>query len=293
MYTQTTKELAPSLQIGTRLNEFRDDSGLITVSVFSLMAPNAQQHFSNFGVAVSPDMICVGGGGVASEGPPGALLTASYPNDQLTGWLVSSKDHQQANPHFLTAYAIGMKIEGIDRSRYLSQEHLINVDIRPSGTGSHPQATAFAADGYVLISGGFNVEYHGAGNLGTASFPENTTSWTARSKDHTTEDPANLNAFAISLNPNLPIGRVEGIQQPAGPSGQAEHPRMTAGLPQGFAMTGGGADVDYGDGAGNLLWMLEPTTKTAFQDFTAASKDQLVSCSATITTYILGIRIRR
>jgi hypothetical protein len=98
----TTKENEMASPIGNRLNFFRDESGLINVSVFSITSPNQQQHFNNFGVGVPEDMICIGGGGSASEGPPGALLTASYPDDELQSWLVSSKDHEEANPHFLT-----------------------------------------------------------------------------------------------------------------------------------------------------------------------------------------------
>jgi hypothetical protein len=41
---------------------------------------------------------------------------------------------------------------------------------------------------------------------------------------------------------------------------------------------------------GNLLWKLEPT-QTDRQDFTAASKDQVESDPATITSYVLGISI--
>jgi hypothetical protein len=124
--------------IGNRLNTFQDASGLVTVSVFEIRASNQQQHFINFGVNVDPDMICIGGGGVAAEAPQGALLTASYPNDDLSGWLVSSKDHEVPNPHFLTAYAIGLKIDGMNRNQLLND--FVRVDAADSGTGAHPEA---------------------------------------------------------------------------------------------------------------------------------------------------------
>jgi hypothetical protein len=40
-------------------------------------------------------------------------------------------------------------------------------------------------------------------------------------------------------------------------------------------MTGGGAQINYGAGDGNLLWKLQPATGTAKQNFTTASKDQV------------------
>lgn len=36
---------------------------------------------------------------VAAEGPRGGLLTASYPNQHLSAWLASSKDHIEAQAH--------------------------------------------------------------------------------------------------------------------------------------------------------------------------------------------------
>ena len=73
-------------------------------------------------------------------------------------------------------------------------------------------------------------------------------------------------------------------------SGQAEHPASVATLPAGYAMTGGGAEVHW-SGNGNLLWKLEPATRTDRQDFSAASKDHMQVSPATITSYIMGIKL--
>ena len=186
--------------IGNRLNSFTDASGKITVSVFSIQSGNQQEIFSDFGVNVDSDMICVGGGGMAAEYPEGALLTASYPNDDLSGWLVSSKDHEVPNPHYLTAYAVGLKVVGVSRQDLLN--HYIRVVVADSGAAEHPEAAASIPDDYLLISGGFQVDWHGNGNLATASFPENNFSWKARSKDHDLPDPANLRVFAIGMKNN-------------------------------------------------------------------------------------------
>jgi hypothetical protein len=69
-----------------------------------------QAHWNEEDITVGDqEMLAVGGGGVAAEFPEGALLTASHHNEDLTGWVVSSKDHQRSNPHQLVTYVIGMK----------------------------------------------------------------------------------------------------------------------------------------------------------------------------------------
>jgi hypothetical protein len=273
--------------IGNRLNTFADASGLVTVSVFSLQSGNAQQHFRDFGVNVADDMVCIGGGGTAAEGPNGALLTASYPNDQLSGWLVSSKDHEVPNPHQLTGFAIGLKIRGISREQMM--DNFLRVETGDSGAAPHPEASASMPDPFLLVSGGFRVDWNGAGNLGTASFPENNFSWKVRSKDHDISDPSNIRAFAIGIRRDLPVGAVTTFVRSAD-SATSAHPRSVVALPTGFAMTGGGAEVHW-SGDGNLLWMLQPATRTDRQEFSSASKDHIHPSPATITSYILGIRV--
>lgn len=61
-------------------------------------------------------------------------------------------------------------------------------------------------------------------------------------------------------------------------------------MTDGFALTGGGADVHW-RGAGNLLWRLEPTTTTSNQEFAASSKDHDISDLSSIAAYALGIQI--
>src|SRR4051794_35238916 len=100
-----------------RLNTFNDQSGLVTVAVFRHVAVDAQDLFTDQAADVSPDMVIVGGGGVASLGPPGQLLTASYPkvSDRLDTWLVSSKAHEESSPCRLETYAVGLAIKGMSR----------------------------------------------------------------------------------------------------------------------------------------------------------------------------------
>jgi hypothetical protein len=83
------------------------------------MGNTRRQHWIEDEILVGDDdMIAIGGGGRASDNP-GALLTASHPNDDLSGWVVSSKDHEVPDPHQLVTFVIGMKIDGMTRLRRL------------------------------------------------------------------------------------------------------------------------------------------------------------------------------
>ncbi|MBB5119244.1 hypothetical protein [Streptomyces eurocidicus] len=274
--------------VGTPLNTFHDASGRVTVSVFSHYGNPPQQHWYDKTTLVGDgEMIAIGGGATATDANPGALLTASYPTDDLSGWTVSSKDHLQAHPHALVSYVIGLKIAGLSRAQLLRSVYVSRAD---SGTAPHPEAEAGipSSNDYVLVGGGFRVDWHGAGNLATASFPSTEFSWKARSKDHGQSDPANIRAFAIALRRDLPVGRVVSSITRAD-SGQTAHPAAVASVTPGYALTGGGGDVHW-RGAGNLLWRLEPATSQT-PSFTAASKDHLWSDPSSITAYALGIRL--
>ncbi|MCP9210283.1 hypothetical protein [Streptomyces cucumeris] len=274
--------------VGTRLNTFHDASGRVTVSVFSHRGNPPQQHWIDETVLVGDgDMVAIGGGATAVESPHGALLTASYPNDDLSGWTVGAKDHIDAQAYELVSYVIGLKIAGMSRDELLRSVYVSRAD---SGVAPHPEAEAGlpSSNDYVLVGGGFRVDWHGGGNLATASFPATETSWKARSKDHIVSDPANIRAYAIALRRRLPVGTVFNTFTRAD-AGRAPHPAAVASLTPGYALTGGGAEVHW-NGSGNLLWKLEPAT-TQTPSFAAASKDHHTPDPATLTAWALGIRL--
>lgn len=272
--------------VAERLNTFHDASGNVTVGVFRARGAPASHHIDE-GADVPEDMVAVGGGAIASEGPPGAFLTASYPNGNMSGWLASSKDHQISQAHILTVYAIGLKINGMSRQQLLDNIHVSGDE---SGSAPHPEASTAVPGGFVMLGGGFRVDWLGGnGNLATASFPSTDRSWTARSKDHSVPGPANLKVFAVSIREVLPAGPVSTAIRP-NESGVSAHPSAAADVPDGFALTGGGADVHF-SAAGNLLWRLEPTTSTSDQNFAASSKDHKRPDPSSMTVFALGMRI--
>jgi hypothetical protein len=272
--------------MGTPLGVFNDSSGQVTVTVFTHRGTPAQAHWNNETISVpDPDMIAIGGGGTATDQGAGALLTASYPTDDLSGWVVSSKDHIDSSPHELVTYVIGLKIAGMSRAQLAASVYVGSA----TNYGPHPEAEAgIPSNSYVLVGGGFKIDWTGAGNLATASFPSSASSWKARSKDHLLSSPATLHTYAIGLLRTLPVGTVTAAVASAFGS-QAAHPTATAVVPAGYALTGGGADVHW-QGAGNLLWKLEPT-RTSTPYFVGGAKDHINSDPATIDVYALGIRL--
>jgi hypothetical protein len=267
-----------------RVATAHDVSGRITVSLFQEIATHPQQHFTDFPIPVDSDMIVIGGGGRGDE-TIGALLTASYPKRDLTAWLVSSKDHMDVNPHHLLGFALGMKISGMSRDELCNA---IGVFTQTSDLAPHPEATIVLPNNFMLLGGGFQIFWRGAGNLATASFPspaDEWTGWTARSKDHMDADPGFITTYALGIQQYLPVGTIR-LHVQCATSPVVPHPRSTAVLPNGLVVTGGGAEVHW-MGVGNLLWGLEPHGA----GFTAASKDHCLSDPSSLTTYVLGIQL--
>jgi len=284
----------------TKLNTFTDFSGQITVSVFTNKPTSPDSVFHNWEVDVDEDMVCIGGGATGAEFPNGALLTASYPNIDTKGnWSISTKSHEPRDPHFVTAYAIGMKIDGIN-----VQDLKDNVVFRRKHTIRHPNATATLPEGYSLLGGGFKTLY--PGNLATASFPESSISWKAH-YDRNIPGRSILSAYAIGIKTKLTTKDTNGNEVPTGQtittsfqsssSLAKPHPVSVANVIPGYALCGGGAEVHYN--VGNYLWSLEPsptlhkiTDPLVDQSFTGKSKDHVeMRDPSIITTYAMGIKM--
>lgn len=264
-----------------------DVSGRVTIAVFERCSSALSQHNSDFAVQVPSGYVVIGGGGEGKNTPAGNLLTASYPNAALTEWRVSTKDHQIADPVSVRAWAIGLKINGLTQAQLISH---LTVATATSSNAPHPDVTANLPAGYVLLGGGFKVNWSGMGNLGTASAPSGAYGWRVRSKDHNLASPANAQAFAIGLRESIPgIGNFLSTVNTM-VSAPAAHPTGSVTLANGYALSGCGAYVNW-SGNGNLLWKIKPFTPAAGKAACeVSSKDHVVSDPATIATYTMGLR---
>ncbi|MFD9876240.1 hypothetical protein [[Kitasatospora] papulosa] len=280
----------------------RDASGLITTAVFRHKADHDQQHFTDLGAKVDSDMVAIGGGASAVDSPHGALLTASYPTDDGSAWLASSKDHDVPEPHRLTAFAIGMKIDRVSRERLV--EELLTVVHTRSRHAAHPYVSARVPHGHTLIGGGFRVNWQeprsadANGNLATASFPRAGGAWTVRSKDHQISSPCTIDAFAVCLKSAFMIDGVEYTVRAwtdfaESEDGPVPHPSAALLLhSSGHVLTGIGAEVLPTD-PGSLLWQLEPTTDGTAPGVRAGAKHHGQWSAATLCAWALGIRLQR
>lgn len=165
-------------------------------------------------------------------------------------------------------------------------DDLWEVDIFSSASPSsnHPVATAIIGNGYVLTGGGAIANWSGNGSLLTASYPEGTTGWTAKSKDHVNPESTSVTAYVIGMKAR------NGVSGPSNEifsttSAAATHPIAEASVGQGFRLVGGGAQVNW-QGNGNLLIASYPDGSK----WLAASKDHFNPESCTITSYAIGIK---
>ncbi len=216
----------------------------------------------------------LGGGAFDHYSEPGNMLTAAYPNVPYNTWIASGKDHEKSSPAAITGYALAL----YDPQNAWDVRTVWEV----SAPSNHPSVTALLPEGYLLTGGGAYVNYHGAGNLLTASFPNSDSSWEARSKDHDVADPAQITAYAIGIKSNSGVRIERGVFTAS--DFPTEHPTATAQLGPGWILCGGGA-FDNWEGAGNLLTASYPQGS----GWVAAGKDHLEASPASITAYAIGL----
>jgi hypothetical protein len=248
------------------------------------MALNVQLFTATSGLTAHPSVDVhipntfkiIGGGAFDHWSGAGNLLTASYPKDLHT-WFAAGKDHEDSSPATITAFAIAIADP--------NNEWDVIIESETSNPEAHPQAEANLPRGYTLTGGGAFVDWHGAGNLLTASFPNSNSSWEVRSKDHDISDPSRITAYAIGLKPRSASVHLHTIIRNA--TGPVQpHPTAQVCLDPGWILSGGGA-LDNWNGAGNLLTASYPQGGC----WLAAGKDHKDPSPSSITVYAIGIRI--
>jgi hypothetical protein len=242
------------------------------------------------GCDVDDPYVLVGGGAWAEFGSPvGALLTGSWPgNDgRYKTWCASSKDHIEAQYHWLHVYAIGLKVSGLSRADLAAR---MTMTESTGWQQSHPWATVGPPAGYQLIGGGARVNYSGWGSLLVESYPQ-PGAWYASSKDHVWGDPATVTAFAIGYkNDPIPnLGTLD-IRTRSGngtyvDTGVAVSPKDIEGH---CLVTSIGGKSEY-NGPGRLLFKMAPTDWANTRQIQASSKDHLQVSSGNTTGYYIEV----
>ena len=247
----------------------------MTLQIQTFTATSGITAHPSVQVSVPAGWKILGGGAFDHWTGAGSLLTASFPLNDST-WFVAGKDHEISSPASITAYAIALHDP--------ENEWDVTINSEPSEPAAHPSAVAVLPAGFVLTGGGAFVNWHGAGNLLTASFPNSDTSWEVRSKDHDISDPAQITAYAIGMRPKA-NGKKLHHEIKTATGAVAAHPSVTVQLDPGWSLSGGGAFDDW-NGDGNLLTASFPQG----EGWVAAGKDHKVSSPASITAYAIGLR---
>ncbi|WP_244237306.1 M4 family metallopeptidase [Corallococcus llansteffanensis] len=141
---------------------------------------------------------------------------------------------------------------------------------------------------FVVIGGGGEGKESPAGNLLTASYPDSgLTSWLVSTKQHIDSDPVQVRAWAIGLKVAglTPAQLRSYLTVSSATSASVAHPDVTASLPAGYVLVGGGIKVNW-SGAGNMATASAPNTTTSWR---VRSKDHRESSPATAQAYAIGI----
>jgi hypothetical protein len=175
--------------------EYTDESGLIHLKVIYGTTSFLQHPFG--WISVPDDYVLVGGGAWTwGWSHDGGFLTESRPDSTLDTWFASSKDHINYDPHYLTIYAICMRIEGVDPNDLKSKVHYYSNTSFPA---NHPSTQCFVPSNCLLIGGGARDNYNNYGNMLVKSYPSNGNYWIVEGKDHRRPDPCTITAYAIGI----------------------------------------------------------------------------------------------
>jgi len=294
-----------------------DQSGLLMTGIWSSRTQNPLRVQKN-SVYVPRDLVLVGGGALGSDYPSCALISKMYPTGDLEKreWRVETQDALVAQPHDNETYAIGMKIEGMSVT---TLRQLVAWSSGSSGTAAHPTSQVVPPAGFEAVLGGGAytfAPYPYTGQFLTASSAipsiygfcwrgvcgesSGSTGWWAASKDHGISAPGSVTSYVSSMPTSIQVwtptlGTHTFQVQTFGrgvTSGVAAHPGIVvAGRSGEFALTGAGASVDWESYGyyGNLLWKVMPRADIAGVE--VSSKDHAWSSPATITGYVLGVKL--
>jgi hypothetical protein len=225
----------------------------------------------------------VGGGAYILSGTgSSALLTASAPVDGRT-WHAASHDHLITDPHLLTVYAVGIRLDGVSAATLRNRIGRLSIT-QPQINVDTPSVTVGSSG---VLSGGVTTNTSGPGQFITQSFPSPPSGWAASSQDHLQSSPGTLTDTLIQLSP---AGIIEGfgaleIQQQIGPaktvsSGPAT---VTGTVTPGWAVLGYGAQATTTGGPGRMLYRFGMTALNDTRTVIAGSRDVQQPSSGTTT----------
>ncbi|WP_437287580.1 hypothetical protein [Sorangium sp. So ce406] len=240
---------------------------------------------------VDPEYALVGGGATTdSSTGSAAFLRESRPVDART-WRASSSARAAPNPHHLTVYAIGVRLDGV-RTKDL-QDSIQRKSVQlPTDV-----AAAQGDDGWVTIGGGAETAPDasvtgGAARYLTASHPAGLHEWTAASTDYAIPAAGTTSAWILQIKDQVieGFGGLE-IKTIQGSPGDAAHGYGTSSLQiePGWALIGMGASIEYADDQrSRTLVSIQPGEDG--RSVSVTSRDQFVASAGSTTAYAVVAR---
>ena len=166
----------------------------------------------------------------------------------------------------------------------LAPKYSFRVFSGKSTPSDQPTVTVEVPEGYLIVGGGATTNWHlpEPGNPLVSCFPTDSRHWFAASEAHSVSSPATLTAYAIAIKDD---GNLD-VKFFSAKSPQSDAPSASIAVDPGYAMTGGGAEVNT-TGVGLLLTACYPVD---IRTWAARGKAHSVSSYGTITAYAIGLK---
>jgi hypothetical protein len=187
------EEPTPGVVSSELSKDFSDISGTVHIRI-KQCTPTGSQPAPIATCPIDTGFVLIGGGAeIIGQNSPGALLTGSWPDQGLTTWHASSKDHMYSYNHQLRAYAIGLSLSGMSSTQL---RNYISYTYMTSNSSQQPSVTAEVPQNYIVIGGGAQTS---TGILLTDSHPDYV-QWVAGGKDHGYTQIGTVTAYAIGIS---------------------------------------------------------------------------------------------
>ncbi len=239
-------------------------------------AQGAADHWPVVQLQVPSGYKIISGGAVDHYPHWGNMLTCSYTTDGRT-WIAKGKDHGVSEPAPIEADVIAL-FDPNDLWDVTYQSAIV-------GPAEHPAGTVSLPPGYTLTGGGACANWSTAGSFLTASYPHDSATWFAESKDHYAPEAVTLTIIVIGIRPRNLVSMPD-VRIFSSTSAVADIPSTSVAVDSSYLMLGGGCQVLWTE-PGNLLTACLPTDLATWS---AASKDHMVASPARIVAYAIGIK---
>jgi hypothetical protein len=239
-----------------------------------------QTHYPTTQVDVPVNYKIMGGGAKVNWTGAGAFLTASYP-DGFQRWVATGKDHDISDPSSITVCALAL----------FDPEDIWDVQIfeNTSESSHYPVAVVTVPADYTMVGGGARINWSGAGNLLTSSYPNSPSSWEARGKDHIESSPATITVFAIGVRPKNgnQYQRFPETAQFCSDSALAQHiVSWSQAIDPEYILLSGGANIRWSE-PGSMLTASYPDSENSWS---AGGKDHVYSSPSSLTVCVIGFK---